>query len=131
MVKLEKEKLYIVKDFFKEIKFYMAKTAIQGYMSDVYVDNLENVNFSFATFGEFLYIDGNPNLEYSKMALEEIKDFKISIANKEWFDLIEKTFSANIEVGTRYSIKKETNFDKELLNKYIENLDSKYTIKKI
>lgn len=131
MIKLEKENLYLVENLFKEIKFHMAKTALQGYMGEVYVDNLENPNFSFAMFGKFFYVDGNPNSKFAKQALEQVKDFRIIIANENWFELIEDVFSSNIEIGTRYSIKKDTKFDKNILRKYIDDLDEKYTIRKI
>ena len=43
----------------KEIKFYMAKTAIQGYMGEVFVDNLEKPTFSYVLLRNFCFIDGN------------------------------------------------------------------------
>lgn len=131
MIKVEKNKLYLVENLFKEIKFHMAKTATQGYMGEVYVDNLEKVNFSFAMFGKFVYVDGNPNSEFAENALSQINDFRIIIANENWFELIEKVFHSNIEKSVRYSIKKDTKFDKELLKKYVESLDAKYAIQKI
>lgn len=131
VIKLEKENLIIAEKFFKEVKFHMAKTALQGYMGEVYVDNLDNPTFAFAMFGKFLYVDGNPYSEFAEIALKKINDFRIIIANENWFELIENVFQNNIEIGTRYSIKKDTKFDKEKLNYYIDKLDKKYIIKQI
>jgi hypothetical protein len=60
-----------------------------------------------------------------------INDFKVIIASEKWFTLIEKVFQKNIEKGTRYSIKKDTKFDKKKLKFYVDNLDGKYFIKQI
>lgn len=128
---LEEEDLKVAKKFFKEIKFYMARTALEGYMGNVRVDNIDSPTISFVEFGNFLYIDGNPNSEIAKQALKDIKDFKVIIANENWFELIEKTFSSNLEKGSRFSIKKDTKFDKRKLNEFINLLDKKYKIKSI
>lgn len=132
MIKLEKENLSIVDNFYKEIKFYMAKTAIQGYMGEVFVDNLEKPTFSYVLLRNFCFIDGNPNSEFAEIVLRKINNFKVIIANKNWFELIEKVFENNFETGVRYSIKKDTKFDKEKLEGLLKKIDTdKYKIMKI
>lgn len=130
MKKLEKEQLKLVHKFFKEIKFYMAKSATQGYMGDVYVDNLENPNFSFIFIERFCFIDGDANSEFAKAALESIDEYyKVIIAAENWFDKIEEVYKNNFETDYRVSIKKDTKFDKEKLTNYISQLDKQYKIK--
>lgn len=132
MIKLNKDNLNLANIFFKDIKFYMAKTALEGYMGEVFVDNIEKPEFSFVFLERLCFIDGNSNNEFAKKALEEIDEYyKVIIANEEWFELIEKVYKNNFEISSRYSIKKETKFNKRMLEEYIENLDSHYKIKKI
>lgn len=130
MKKLEKEQLKIANKFFKEIKFYMARSALQGYMGEVYVDNLENPNFSFVLIERFCFIDGDSNNEMAEFALANIDEYyKVIIANENWFEKIEKVYNDNYETDYRFSIRKDTRFDKEKLLNYIAELDDDYEIK--
>ena len=132
MKKLEKENLTIAKKFFKEIKFYMTKTALQGYMGEVFVDNLENPDFACVLLGRFFFIDGNPNNKLAKKVLASIDDYyKTIIANENWFEAIEDVYKDKFEIDYRYSIKKDTKFDKEKLNKLILDKSEEYEIKPI
>ncbi len=132
MIKLNKNNLNLVNGFFQDIKFYMAKTALEGYMGEVFVDNTEKPEFSFAFVERLCFIDGNPKSELAQKALNEIDEcYKVIIANERWFELIEKVYKNNFEISSRYSIKKDTKFNKKLLSEYIEKLDSHYEIKKI
>ena len=131
MQKLEKEQLKIASKFFKETKFYMCKTALQGYMGEVYVDDIENPKFSFAFVERFCFIDGDSNSELAENALANIdKYYKVIIANENWFEKIEKVYNNSI-TDYRNAIKKDTIFDKEKLLNYINSLDSEYEIKNI
>lgn len=132
MIKLEKEKMNIIKHLFRKIRFNMATSAIQGYMGEVYVNKLESPDFAMIFLGRFCFIDGNPNNEDAESALKNIDNYyKIIIANDNWFNLIEKVYKNNYEIDLRYSMKKDTNFDKERLVKLSKTLDNHYEIKPI
>ncbi len=132
MIKLNKSNLNLVNDFFQDIKFYMAKTALEGYMGEVFVDNIEKPEFSFAFVERLCFIDGNPKSKLAQKALEEIDEYyKVIIADEKWFELIEKVYKNNLEISSRYAIKKDTKFNRKLLSEYIEKMDSHYKIKKI
>lgn len=132
MKKIEKEKLKLAHNFFKEIKFYMANSALQGYMGDVYVDNLENPNFSFVFIERFCFIDGDANSEFAEIALKNIDDYyKVIIAAERWHSKIEKVYKDNFEIDYRFSLKKNTQFDENKLSRYISNFDGNYEIKRI
>ena len=84
MIKLEKENLSLSQKFFKEIKFYMTKTSLQGYMGEVFVDNIENSEIAMVLLGRFCFIDGNPNNEFGIQALIELDDYyKTIIADRK------------------------------------------------
>ena len=132
MKKLEKENLAIAQKFFKEIKFYMAKTALQGYMGEVFVDDIENPDFAYVLLGRFCFVDGNPNNKFAKQAISNIDDYyKTIIANENWYEIIEEVYKNGYELDKRFSIKKDTKFDKEKLEKFILELNDEYKIEKI
>lgn len=132
MIKLNKNNLNLVNNFFQDIKFYMAKTALEGYMGEVWVDNIEKPEFSFVFLERLCFIDGNCKSELAQKSLKEIDEYyKVIIADEEWFELIEKVYKNNFEISSRYSMKKDTKFNKRNFEKYIEKLDSHYEIRKI
>lgn len=132
MIKLEKENLEIIKKFFNEIKFYMTKTATQGYMGQVFVDNLENPEIAMVLLGRFCFIDGNPNSQKSRQDLLNIDSYyKTIIANENWYEVIEDIYKDRYEIDKRYSIKKDTKFDKENLEELSLNIRDEYKIEKI
>lgn len=132
MKKLEKENLEVCKKFFKEIKFYMAKTATQGYMGEVWVDNVENPDFSIVLLGRFCFIDGNPKNELVKQVLFNLDNYyKTIIANENWYKIIEEVYKDKYEIDKRFSIKKNTKFDKEKIKMLSSNIKNEYKIEKI
>ena len=125
MQKLEKEDIKKALHFFKDKKFNRVKTILQGYMGECYVDNIENPKIFFAFLDKFCFIDGDCNSESADIALKKIsKYYKVIVANDSWDSLIEKEFKDNCEIGYRYSLKKNPNFNKEKLETYIENLSN-------
>lgn len=132
MIKLENENLSLSQKFFKEIKFYMTKTALQGYMGQVFIDNIENPEFAIAFLGRFCFIDGNPKSINARQALVEIDNYyKTIIANENWYEIIEEVYKDRYEIDKRYSIKKDTKFDKEKLEELSSKLSDEYRIESI
>ena len=132
MIKIEKETLNLTQKFFKEIKFYMTKTALQGYMGEVFVDNIENPEIAMVLLGRFCFIDGNSKSTNARQSLMELYDYyKIIIANENWYDVIEECFKEKCEIDKRFSTKKDTKFDEEKLKGYSLNVKNGYKIEKI
>lgn len=132
MIKLENGDLVLSQKFFKEIKFYMTKTALQGYMGEVLVDNIENPEFAMVLFGRFCFIDGNSNSQKLRQALMELDDYyKTIIANENLYKIIEDVYKDKYEIDKRYSIKKDTKFNKEKLEELSLTTSNEYKIEKI
>ena len=132
MIKLEKENLNLSQKFFKEIKFYMTKTALQGYMGDVLVDNIEKPEFAMVQLGRFCFVDGNPNNRLARQTLMELDDYyKTIIANENWYKSIEDIFKGEYKIDKRFSIRKDTKFDKKRLEELSTKIKEEYKIEKI
>ncbi len=132
MIKLENGNLSLSQKFFKEIKFYMTRSALQGYMGQVFVDNIENPEFAIVLLGRFCFLDGNPDGKNAKQDLMELDDYyKTIIANENWYELIEEVYKDRYEIDKRYSIKKDTKFDKEKLEELSLKISDGYKIEKI
>jgi len=122
----------IKKKFFKEIKFSMAHTALDGFKGDVYVDDIQNPTFSIIYAGRYSFIDGNCHSEFARFALLKLDLYYNSIiASAEWYKLIEEVFENRFEINYRYSLKKDTKFDLDKLNIFSKNIPVGFEVKKI
>ncbi len=122
----------IKKKFFKEIKFSMAHTALDGFMGEVYVDDIQNPTFSLINAGRYSFIDGDCHSEFARFALLKLDLYYNSIiANTEWYKLIEEVFENRFEINYRYSLKKDTIFDLNKLEKFSKDIPDGFEIKKI
>ncbi len=103
-------------------------SCVQKVMGRIYVTDLENPKAAFAYVGCFGFFAGEPEKE---LVINKPDGFVIMIPqNKVWAKLIEECFPTSKRV-TRYAIKKNTIFDKEMLRKNISLLPDGYELKKI
>lgn len=99
--------MYKIEHLFKEIKFHMGKSVIDGLMGQAYIDNLENPKFAYLLVRQYCFISGDSNSVESEKALRELpKCCKRIIASENWNNLIEKIYNRS-EKNKRYSLKKE------------------------
>ncbi len=132
MLKLQNNQMCKIEHFFKEIKFYMGKSVLDGLMGEAWVDDLENPTIAYLLLKQYCFINGNSKSNLAKQVLENLpKTCKRIFANSDWHDLIESTYS-KFEKSKRYSLKKQIDvFDKEKLKGYSESLSTEYEIKVI
>ena len=101
-------------------------SCLQKVMGKIYVTDLEKPQSALAFVGCFAFYGGEPDRE---LVTYKTADFVIMTPqNEEWADCIEDCFPDAKKI-TRYAIKKDTNFDKDLLHKLTERLPEGYEIK--
>ncbi len=126
------KKEYIEKNFFKESKFNRGKTAIQGYMGQILIDNDENPSCLIALVGRNCFIDGNGKEEYIEKTLSSLdKCYKVIITNENYFKVIEEFYKNKFQIASRFSTKKNTKFDDKKLRQFLKEKLDFYEVKKI
>lgn len=132
MIKLRNNQMYKIEHLFNNIKFYMGKSVLDGLMGEAYTDNIEKPTIAYLLVRQYCFINGNSKSNLAKQVIKNLpKTCTRIIANSDWYDVIENTYS-KFEKSKRYSLKKELNvFDKEKLKKYSESLSNEYKIKVI
>lgn len=103
-------------------------SCLQKVMGKIYVTDLEEPQSALAFVGCFAFYGGEPDRE---LVMHKTADFVIMTPrNKEWADCIEDCFP-NAKKISRYAIKKDTKFDKDLLHKLTGRLPEGYELKDI
>jgi RimJ/RimL family protein N-acetyltransferase len=103
-------------------------SCLQKVMGKIYVTDLEKPKSAFAFVGCFAFYGGVPDKE---LVMAKPDGFIIMTPqNEEWADFIEDCFPDAKKVS-RYAIKKDTKFDKDLLRKMADNLPEGYGLKNI
>ena len=103
-------------------------SCLQKVMGKIYVTDLEKPQSAFAFVGCFAFYAGVPDKE---LIMEKPDGFVIMAPqNEKWADCIEGCYPDAKKVS-RYAIKMDTKFDKDLLHKYIERLPEGYELKDI
>ena len=106
------ENLNKLRKLFREIRFYMGNSVLDGKMGKAFADNSENPNYAFLLVRNYCFMSG----QIEKQKLKEIinhyglKEYKIvpSDSLKEHFE----------DVVERYSMKKNPKFNIEELERY-------------
>jgi len=103
-------------------------SCLQKVMGKIYVTDLEEPQSALAFVGCFAFYGGEPDRE---LVMHKTADFVIMTPrNEEWADCIEGCFP-NAKKISRYAIKKDTKFDKDLLHKLTGRLPEGYELKDI
>lgn len=117
-----------VKDIFEGWQETLIYSCLQNVMGKVYVTDLENPRSAFAFVGCFGFYAGEPNRE---LIINKPRGFVIMTPqNEDWAELIEECFPSAKRV-TRYAIKKDTKFSKELLRREMRKLPTGYELVRI
>lgn len=117
-----------VKHLFEGWEETLIYSCLQKVMGKVYVTDMENPKSAFAFVGCFGFFAGEPDRE---LVLNKPDGFVIVTAQTEmWEQLIEESFPSAKRVS-RYAIKKNTSFDRSLLEKNLQMLPEGYELKKI
>lgn len=103
-------------------------SCLQKVMGKIYVTDLEEPQSALAFVGCFAFYGGELDRE---LVMHKTADFVIMTPrNEEWADCIEDCFP-NAKKISRYAIKKDTRFDKDLLHKLTGRLPEGYELKDI
>mgnify|MGYP003332929224 CR=1 FL=1 len=117
-----------VKQLFEGWEETLIYSCLQKVMGKVYVTDMENPKSALAFVGCFGFFAGEPDRE---LVLNKPDGFVIVTAqNEKWEQLIEESFPSAKRVS-RYAIKKNTSFDRSLLEKNLQMLPEGYELKKI
>lgn len=130
MIKLNNNQMYKIEYLFNNIKFYMGKSVLDGLMGEAWVDNLENPTIAYLLVRQYCFISGDSKSILAKNVIGNLpKTCKRIIANSDWHNVIESTYS-EFKKSKRYSLKKQIDvFDKEKLKEYSNSLSNEYEIK--
>lgn len=106
----------------------MLYSCIQKVMGKIYVTDIENPVSAVAFVGCFVFFAGEPSRELAEHAMDGF--VILTPQNEEWAKIIEEVYPEAKKV-TRYAIKKDTQFDSDLLKKNLELLPDGYELKAI
>ena len=124
----ELEDTSIVTKLFEGWEETMVYSCLQKVMGKVFVTNTDHPKSVCAFAGCFAFYAGEPGKEIVKNKPE---GFVIMVPkNEEWAELIEECYPDAKKV-TRYAIKKDTVFDREKLQGFVNELPAGYEIHEI
>lgn len=129
--KAENENLEKIRSLFKDIRFYMGHSVLDGTMGEAYVDNMSTPNFAILTVRKYCFMSGNIEKEnLYELINNKLKQY-IIIPSDNLKIVIEEIYKDNINKLERYSIKKNPVFDKKKLQEYISKVPKEYNIQAI
>lgn len=106
----------------------MILSCLQGIMGKVLADSPDHPESALALIGCFGFLAGKPDRE---LVLRKPEGFAILVPQNEgWASLIEACFPEAVRV-IRYAIRKDTQFDKDLLRQLVRDLPAGYEIRAI
>lgn len=129
--KVENKNLGKLRNLFKDIRFYMGHSVLDGTMGEAYVDNISNPNFAILTVRKYCFMSGNIEKEnLYELINNKLKQY-IIIPSDNLKIVIEEIYKDNINKLERYSIKKKPLFDSKQLQEYITKVPEEYSIQEI
>ncbi|MFG6383015.1 MAG: GNAT family N-acetyltransferase [Lachnospiraceae bacterium] len=136
--KLSPSMVHKIEPLFEGWEESLIWSCLQGYMGEAWVDSEDNPKSARIVLADFCYFAGEAN---QRLVTEEIKmqtrEFLIMVPPLDktgecWAKEIEKAYGKNCKRVERYAIKKETGiFDKEKLEKIVNNLNPEYEVRLI
>jgi len=129
--KVESKDLGRIKNLFKDIRFYMGNSVLDGTMGEAYVDNISNPKFAILMVRKYCFMSGDIEKEdLYKIINSKLKQYTI-IPSDNLKNVIEEIFKDNINKHERYSINKNPVFDNKKLQEYITKIAKEYSIQEI
>lgn len=124
--------LFLAKPIFGKWDETIIWSCLEGVMGQIIVDDEKQPKSALAKLGEkasFGFLAGIPNLDLIENCRGE--DIILVPQNQKWVNLIEANYPTQAKKFQRYATKKDTAFDKVLLEFFVGNLPSEYTMKAI
>ena len=106
----------------------LIRSCLQKVMGKIYVTDLEKPQSALAFVGCFAFYAGVPDKELVRHKLDGF--VIMTPQNEKWANCIEECFPDAKKIS-RYAIKKDTKFDKDLLHKLMDKLPKGYELKDI
>lgn len=129
--KVENKDLEKLRYLFKDIRFHMGNSVLEGNMGEAYADNVLDPKFAILIVRKYCFMSGNiEKEELEKLIDNKLKQY-IIIPSDNLKEMIEETFKDSINKLERYSIKKNPIFDKQKLQEYIDKAPKEYPIQQI
>ena len=129
--KLEKDDLTKINYLFNNIRFYLGRSVLQGLMGEAYANDTTNPTFAILLVRHYCFMSGDISYTELKELVNSKLKARILIPSDNIKKLLEDIFKDEIIKQERYSIKKNPKFNVEQLQRYVEKLSEKYTIKMI
>lgn len=129
MLLLDSEKYYLVKELFNMKQFHMTKSIFDGIEGEVWVDNIQSIEFVCILLKSYCFVAG----KYSDKNLLEFvnwlpQNYNIINCEKSWENGIQNYYKGKFELYTRCVMKIPKEFDVDLLEKYIKDLNKEFYI---
>ena len=132
MEQLNLNEINDIKKFFKDIRFYMGNSVLEGMLGKAYVDSRKETNIAILSLiNKYCFISGDINEDKLKEIIDENFINYTLIPSDNISEKIEKIYKGKLIKSQRYSIKKNPKFDIIKLKNYISQINSKYEILKI
>lgn len=138
MIKLNSTELEGIASLFEGIDDSMLISCLQGVIGSAYVRTKTNITAAVMISGEYSFWGGDPLSEDAFYLIEHFFDIAETDNNTaifpdncpEWIISLTSCIRNNPIAVPRYGIvKKDYNFDDKLLQSYIDNIPSEYTLK--
>ncbi len=131
--KVERNNREILASLFKNDKNPHILSALQGYMGDAWVDNLESPTVAMITISIFVYFAGDSSCNVARELLLELPKKRLIIPESEQWEILLKTvLKGSIKKHQRHTfVQNVNNFDIIKLEKMTKALPEGYTIKRI
>lgn len=126
-----------VKPIFTKITDVSVLSCTQGHMGEAWCNDGEELCCAKIILGDFCFFDGDASHPQARELVAHLPQDKpfpewyLVGADEAWYQLIEEVWGERAEAFDRYSIRKDTVFDKEKLRNFAENVPEGYTICRI
>lgn len=138
MIKVKKEQLGRVSDFFEGIEDSMVIACLQGYMGDAYVKSWEDPKAALIVSGEYSFFGGDAQSEDAEYLADHLFDVTagsestgiFSQERPEWEKTLMSCGKNHPQPVARFAIaQRDYEFDQELLRSYMEALPAGFELR--
>jgi len=136
MIELFNDEMQCLSSFPQEKLDVILQSCIEGNIGRAWVDKKDTPSIAIVVAADFCYFLGCITKDKFPLMIDELLERcggKIIISNdSSWIRIIESIYPTHLKRFSRFSIKRELNvFQKNLLNSYINAIDTKFHIDKI
>lgn len=120
-----------IKILFRDIRFFMGKSVLDGMMGTAYVDDITNPKVAFLKARSYCFMSGNIENDKLKEIIDKnFKNYKL-IPSDNLASQIENIYQKDLIKAYRYSIKKNPTFNISKLKRMSNDLGEGFELTKI